>query len=117
MPSARYVRALAIDPANSQISYSGTDDGLYKSTNGGASWIAVNNGLSWVGGGLSQITLSLAIDPTNSQTIYAGTNGGGVFDPDHRRGTKKRLRSRLCLDACFRFYLTATRFSQTDNIV
>ena len=46
--------------------------GVFKSTNGGASWTAANSGMG------SIYVYSLAIDPTNSQTVYAGT-WGGVF--------------------------------------
>jgi len=66
------VSSIVIDPKNTQTIYAGTEDGgIFKSTNGGASWTAINNGISkiWVD--------CLAIDPVNTQTIYAGTGGGG----------------------------------------
>ncbi|MEK6302583.1 MAG: SBBP repeat-containing protein [Acidobacteriota bacterium] len=47
---------------------------LLKSTDGGASWAAINNGLagtSWV--------RSLVIDPANPNTLYAGTEFDGIF--------------------------------------
>jgi photosystem II stability/assembly factor-like uncharacterized protein len=46
---------------------------VFKSTNGGANWSAVNTGLT------NLYVNALAIDPTNPNTLYAGTNGGGVF--------------------------------------
>jgi hypothetical protein len=46
---------------------------VFTTVNGGASWNAVNNGLT-----NTNIT-ELAIDPTSSQTLYAGTYDGGVF--------------------------------------
>jgi photosystem II stability/assembly factor-like uncharacterized protein len=51
----------------------GPAEGVFRSTDGGMTWSAVNNGLNnrWV--------RSLAIDPTDPSTLYAGTNGGGVF--------------------------------------
>jgi len=61
------VPSLAIDPTNTSTIYAGTW-GIYKSTNGGASWSAA--GLTGV------YVLSLAIDPTNTQVIYAGTFDG-----------------------------------------
>ena len=70
---AAYTLALAVDPTNSQTIYVGTLSGVFKSTNGGASWGAINSGLT----GTS--VYSLVIDPTSSQTVYAGTGGGGVF--------------------------------------
>lgn len=73
--------SLAIDLLNTQIVYSGTlftapgayGGGVYKSINGGSSWIAVNNGLSNLN------VTSLAIVPTDTQIVYAGTWGGGIF--------------------------------------
>ena len=65
------IKSLAIDPTNSLILYAGASDGiLYKSTNGGTSWIVINRGSA-----MTNIN-SLTIDPTNSQTIYAGTVQG-----------------------------------------
>src|ERR1035437_9747323 len=68
-----FVYALAIDPGNSRTIYAGTAGGVYKAMNGGATWRAVNTGLTDL-----QVN-TLAIDPVNSQTIYAGTEAGGVF--------------------------------------
>ena len=66
---------IAIDQTNSQIIYAGimANGGAYKSTDGGGSWSAINNGLA-------NLRLSeIAIDPTNNQTIYVGTQTGAVF--------------------------------------
>jgi len=66
--------ALAIDPKNPSIIYAGTyGGGVFESTNGGASWSAINSGLT------NLDVLALAIDPKNPSIIYAGTYGGGVF--------------------------------------
>ena len=46
---------------------------MFKSTSGGASWSAVNNGLT------STHVFALAIDPATPSTLYAGTDGGGVY--------------------------------------
>ena len=73
-PEGGTVHALAIDPQTPTTLYAGTDSGgVFKSTDGGASWSAVNNGLTaaWV--------LALAIDPQTPTTLYAGTYGGEVF--------------------------------------
>jgi hypothetical protein len=83
------VLALAIDPITPTTLYAGTSDpagsgrgGVYKSTNGGASWTAVNTGL-----GQFPTVYALAIDPSIPTTLYAGTidavfkstNGGGSW--------------------------------------
>jgi hypothetical protein len=57
-----------MDPSNPQVLYVGTDSGgVFKSTNGGESWVA--KGLTGPEVG------SLAIDPSNPQVVYAGTWG------------------------------------------
>ena len=47
--------------------------GVFKSTNGGGNWSAVNTGLT------DTYVHALAIDPVTPTTLYAGTEGGGVF--------------------------------------
>jgi photosystem II stability/assembly factor-like uncharacterized protein len=72
------INALVIDPVTPSILYAGTDGGLFKSTNGGESWNAINSGLG------DYDILDLAIDPVTPTTIYAAVAfhtlaGGGVF--------------------------------------
>ncbi|MBI4577995.1 MAG: hypothetical protein HY722_17170, partial [Planctomycetes bacterium] len=51
--------------------FAGTyESGLFKTTDGGASWSAANTGLT------STIVRALAIDPSAPSTLYAGTVGG-----------------------------------------
>jgi photosystem II stability/assembly factor-like uncharacterized protein len=66
------VFALAIDPATPATLYAGTDYGLFKSSDRGGSWTAINTDLM-------STVMALAIDPANPATLYAGTRGGGVF--------------------------------------
>ncbi len=61
---ATVVFALAIAPTNANVLYAGTDVGIWKSVNGGASWISVE-APDEVG--------ALAIDPTDPATVYAGS--------------------------------------------
>ena len=64
---------MAIDPFTPATLYAGTiKGGVFKSTNGGNSWTAINSGLT------TPSIKALAIDPSNPATLYAGT-GGGVF--------------------------------------
>jgi len=76
-PEAGIILALAIDPAIPATLYAGTTRGVFKSTNGGGSWSAINTGLT------ESNVRALAIDPTPPATIYAGTgdvlDNGGVF--------------------------------------
>jgi len=46
---------------------------VFKSTDGGVSWSAFNNGLT------NTVVQALALDPQTPAIIYAGTRGGGVF--------------------------------------
>ena len=46
---------------------------MYKSTNGGVSWKAINGGLNHAPG------YALAIDSTNQEILYVGSNDGGVL--------------------------------------
>jgi hypothetical protein len=86
-------RALAIDPVNPQILYLGTElafigsspptgiiNGLFKSTNGGATWTHASNGLpSWSGSNTTKLNVfAIAVDPSNPSTVYAAAARSGV---------------------------------------
>ena len=58
---------LAIDPQTPATLYAGTDDGVFKSTDAGASWTAASAGVT----GFSWATLT--IDPQAPSTLYFGT--------------------------------------------
>jgi sugar lactone lactonase YvrE len=64
-------RALLIDPADPETLYAGTaSGGVWKTTNGGASWRPLADRLS-------NLTVNaLAMDPQNPQILYAGTGEG-----------------------------------------
>lgn len=61
-PLAGFVSVLVVDESNSGTVYAASANGLFKSTNGGASWRRV--GLRNVG--------TVVLDPTDPETIYAG---------------------------------------------
>jgi photosystem II stability/assembly factor-like uncharacterized protein len=67
-------RVTAIAAANTQTYYVGTGSGgVFKTTDGGASFTPVGDGLNLSIG-------DVALDPSNAQTVYVGTgevNGGG----------------------------------------
>jgi photosystem II stability/assembly factor-like uncharacterized protein len=65
------VSAMAIDQQNLSTLYAGTDRGVYKSTDGGTTWSAMNSGLRGA-------VIALAVDPLSSGVLYASA-GGGVF--------------------------------------
>ncbi|MBN1342840.1 MAG: hypothetical protein JXQ73_09190 [Phycisphaerae bacterium] len=73
------VSDVLVDPENPQTVYvstgfvdAGIGQGVFKSTDGGASWLPINNGLD-------DLTVSdLVMDPRDPNTLYAGT--GSVDD-------------------------------------
>jgi hypothetical protein len=85
------VTPIVMDPSNSNILYIGTfasacdadctnavtphvASGVYKSTNGGASWTLASTGLpTYAGSSAVYDTLSLAIDPNDPQTLWVST--------------------------------------------
>jgi photosystem II stability/assembly factor-like uncharacterized protein len=83
-----YVRAVAIDPATPTTLYAGLVEdefhpnwGVFKSSDGGGTWNAINTGLPSDFG-----VFALAINPVTPTTLYAamdgyysGGYGGGVF--------------------------------------
>ena len=69
------ISAVVINPQNPQIMYTSLSSNLpslFKSIDGGATWITQNSGIYE---GIS----SLAIDPQNTTTIYAGSGTGRSF--------------------------------------
>jgi photosystem II stability/assembly factor-like uncharacterized protein len=71
------VSSLAIDPTTRDAIYAGTyiaglalGAGVFKSTDGGASWNAANTGL------MTTDIRALTIDPLSATTVYAGGVGG-----------------------------------------
>ena len=66
--------SIASDPNNPQIVYAGTRDaGIFRTSDGGASWSPSRNGLTFYP------IRSLAINPDNSGILYAGTDYDGVW--------------------------------------
>lgn len=79
--SSGYVYTIAVDPTNSQVVYAGVEQafgsgskGVYKSTNGGATWTLMNTGLTGPPG-----VRSLIIDPADHNIIHAGTESGYFY--------------------------------------
>jgi photosystem II stability/assembly factor-like uncharacterized protein len=65
--------SIVIDPTNRETVYAGDHhSGVYLSTNGGASWVPINDGLS-----TKEVT-SMAIS-SDGKVLYATTEGEGVF--------------------------------------
>lgn len=67
------VVAIAINPTNPNVVYMATNDAIYKSRDGGGSWVLANAGLS------TYRVLSLLVDPNIPTVVYAGTNSDSVY--------------------------------------
>ncbi len=68
------VYAVAVDPATPSTLYAGGyGTGVFKSTDEGGTWAAINQGL------VGSVILGLAMDPTTPSTVYAITTSGLVF--------------------------------------
>jgi photosystem II stability/assembly factor-like uncharacterized protein len=103
------VSSIVIDPFSSSTLYAavGTGaidgsplNGVFKSTDSGASWTNVSNGLVGVS------IQSLAVDSSNAQTIYAAgtgtySNPGGVFKTTNGGGVWRSISTGLPADAVF----------------
>jgi len=73
------VHTLVADPGMPSTLLAGTDRGVYRTINGGATWTLHTDGLPRVSGsGQTAPVRALAIDPANPQRVYAGA-GAGVW--------------------------------------
>src|SRR5262249_24388356 len=70
------IRAIAIDPQNSNIVYAANSQGIHKTTNAGASWSLKNTVLPKIQ------TNFIAVDPDDSQTVFAGSFGAIFVSTD-----------------------------------
>jgi len=77
------VVAIAVHPAHPETLYAVTADapyhdrssgrGIFKTTDGGAHWLPINNGL-----GILTFN-AITLDPANPSVLYAGSSGNGLF--------------------------------------
>lgn len=74
-PEGGSVNVLITDPSNSSVLYAGTQGaGVFKTTNGGTSWVKANSGIS------TYTVNALAINLDDNDIIYAGVQGQqGVY--------------------------------------
>lgn len=71
-PVSGRTSAIAVDPTNANIVYSGTaQGGLYRSLDGGTTWTALMDGA------LSLAIGSVAVAPSDPSIVYVGTGEGG----------------------------------------
>jgi len=79
-PEGGTIHSIIITPTAPDTLYVGTDGGVFKSTNGGGSWSAVNTGLT------NLYIATLAVDPITPTILYAGT-AAGVFKSTNYGGS------------------------------
>src|SRR5271163_3233528 len=86
-PAGGDVRALASDPAHTEVLYLGTTDGaIFTSRNAGADW----EPLGLIGEDQNAVVTAILVDPRNSARLYAaiwtreaaGEGGGAFFSGD-----------------------------------
>ncbi len=65
--------AAAFNPLNPNIVYAGNDGGMYRSTDAGATWVAINNGLA-----VTQF-YAMAVDQSQPNINYGGTQDNGTL--------------------------------------
>jgi cysteine-rich repeat protein len=94
-PEGGVSTAIAVDPVDPSIVYVGTGQGdsygagVFKSTDGGATWNVASSGLT------SFAIDVLSIDPANRSTLYAGTQDGRIFKTTDAAATWQQLISGL----------------------
>jgi len=82
LPSGVTVNALAVDPASGTTLYAGTyPQGVFKSTDGGLTWTAGNNGIPTEFYGQVSVNY-LAVDPKVPQVVFALATTGLVRSAD-----------------------------------
>ena len=73
LPTKKTITALVSDLSKPQILYAGSADGVFKSTDAGDSWQAMNTGLT------DTTIAALALHPTQPSRVYAVTASGTVW--------------------------------------
>ena len=95
--------ALAIDPTAPRTLYTAAThtslaaNAVFKSTDGGESWQAANDGLAALYA-TGTAVCGFAIDPTNTSTVYAASNGAGVFKSSNGGESWAAMNAGLDLD-------------------
>ena len=97
MPSPLW--SLVADPARPGRLYAGTEQGVFRTVDGGHTWEAFSAGLT------STYVSTLRISPDGSR-LHAGTAGGGVFDLDLREAS-----AFPCVPSAARLCLVGNRYA------
>jgi photosystem II stability/assembly factor-like uncharacterized protein len=71
-PYGGTVRSIAVDPSHSNVLYAATDNGVYKSTDGGAHWAVTSARF----GDFGRAVWEVAVAPSSPSTLYVNAPGG-----------------------------------------
>src|SRR5437868_8809735 len=75
MVAGGFITGIVYHPSVQNLVYARTDiGGLYRSTDGGNTWVPLLDWVNWDNWGYSGV-LSVAVDPRNSGTVYAAVGG------------------------------------------
>jgi photosystem II stability/assembly factor-like uncharacterized protein len=85
LPAGTEIRVIAVHPQDAQIIYAGTNQGPYRSTDGGDHW----ERLGFPDPGM--VVWSMVFHPTHPQTMYLGTAPAFVYRSDNGGDTWRRL--------------------------
>lgn len=85
LPDNAEIRAIAIHPRDPDTIYAGTQDGPYRSTDGGEHWTALH--LPDPG----MVVWSLLFHPRDAKVIFAGTAPAAIYRSDDGGDTWRRL--------------------------
>jgi photosystem II stability/assembly factor-like uncharacterized protein len=94
LPPNVEARAFAVHPTERDVIYAGTQDGPYRSVDGGEHWERLGfperNAVVW----------SLAFHPTRPEVMYAGTAPVGIYRSEDAGDTWKKLTSARSPEHC-----------------
>ena len=96
-------KAILIDPNNPDVIYLATVRGVYKSSDAGDSWVALE---------LTESSTDLAFDP-RTRLLYASTFGAGVFSTDNGGVRWSSINS----SACYQYVNRVTVGAQANSSV
>jgi photosystem II stability/assembly factor-like uncharacterized protein len=95
MPVTGRVTAVAGDPTNAKVLYvAAAGGGLWKTTDGGTSWIPLTDGPTVAWGQVQPVEFmgALAVAPSNPNIIYAGTGeANNAYESFYGRGVLKSI--------------------------
>jgi photosystem II stability/assembly factor-like uncharacterized protein len=112
IPQAVGIGPMAMDPQNPSIVYVGSTNGLFKTTDGGATWSRIETGLT------NKFVFSIAIDRQVPSTLYVSVQTDRVFKSDNGGGNWAPMNNGLPSQGGVNFGVNALAVDpQNRNIV